>query len=61
MIDNKDKQILNMLQDNCRMSNAEIARRMNMAPSAILERVRNGNFSMYVGTHRSPVRYRGSK
>ena len=40
MIDNKDKQILNMLQDNCRMSNAEIARRMNMAPSAILERVR---------------------
>jgi len=40
MIDMKDKEILNMLQNNCRISNAEIARRMNMAPSAILERVR---------------------
>ncbi len=40
MIDKKDKQILNILQENCRLSNAEIARRMNMVPSAILERVR---------------------
>jgi Lrp/AsnC family leucine-responsive transcriptional regulator len=40
MIDSKDKQILNILMENCRVSNAEIARQMNMAPSAILERVR---------------------
>lgn len=40
MIDRKDRKILNILQINCRVSNAEIARQMNMAPSAILERVR---------------------
>ena len=40
MIDGKDKLILNILQKNCRISNAEIARQVNMAPSAILERVR---------------------
>jgi Lrp/AsnC family transcriptional regulator, leucine-responsive regulatory protein len=40
MIDSKDQQILNILMENCRVSNAEIARQMNMAPSAILERVR---------------------
>ena len=40
MIDTKDRLILNILQNNCRVSNAEIARKMNMAPSAILERVR---------------------
>ncbi|WP_028575285.1 Lrp/AsnC family transcriptional regulator [Desulfonatronovibrio hydrogenovorans] len=40
MIDEKDKRILKLLQKNSRISNAEIARRMNMAPSAILERIR---------------------
>ncbi|MFW5730573.1 MAG: Lrp/AsnC family transcriptional regulator [Desulfonatronovibrionaceae bacterium] len=40
MIDEKDAVILNLLQENCRISNAEMARQMGMAPSAVLERVR---------------------
>jgi Lrp/AsnC family leucine-responsive transcriptional regulator len=40
MIDNIDREILNILQQNARTSNAEIARQVGMAPSAILERVR---------------------
>lgn len=35
-----DRQILAILQDNARISNAEIARQVGMAPSAVLERVR---------------------
>lgn len=35
-----DRQILAILQDNARTSNAEIARQVGMAPSAVLERVR---------------------
>src|SRR5205085_4963713 len=34
------KQILKILQENARTTNAEIARQVGMAPSAILERVR---------------------
>jgi len=40
MIDEIDKKILNILQKNARISNAEIARRVGMAPSGILERMR---------------------
>lgn len=40
MIDDMDRRILSMLQANARVSNAEIARQVEMAPSAILERVR---------------------
>src|SRR4051812_31623344 len=40
MIDDKDREILAMLQQNARISNAEIARQVGMAPSAILERIR---------------------
>lgn len=40
MIDDVDIQILTILQDNARISNAEIARQVGMAPSAILERIR---------------------
>ena len=40
MIDNIDREILNILQQNARTSNAEIARQVGMAPSAILERIR---------------------
>ncbi|GAB6886755.1 Lrp/AsnC family transcriptional regulator [Desulfothermus okinawensis JCM 13304] len=40
MIDEIDKKILNLLQNNARISNAEIARRINMAPSGVLERIR---------------------
>jgi Lrp/AsnC family leucine-responsive transcriptional regulator len=40
MIDDIDRQILNILQQNARTSNAEIARQVDMAPSAVLERIR---------------------
>jgi Lrp/AsnC family leucine-responsive transcriptional regulator len=40
MIDTTDREILKILQLNARVSNAEIARQVGMAPSAILERIR---------------------
>jgi Lrp/AsnC family leucine-responsive transcriptional regulator len=39
-IDPTDRAILQILQTNARTSNAEIARRLGMAPSAVLERIR---------------------
>jgi len=40
MFDAVDRRILSLLQENARISNAEIARVLDMAPSAILERIR---------------------
>ena len=40
MINKIDTQILNILQENSRISNAEIARKIKMAPSAVLERIK---------------------
>jgi len=40
MFDETDAIILSILQENARIPNAEIARRVEMAPSAVLERVR---------------------
>ncbi|MES9997462.1 winged helix-turn-helix transcriptional regulator [Desulfovibrio aminophilus] len=40
MIDGIDRNILMILQGDGRVSNAEIARRVGMAPSAVLERIR---------------------
>lgn len=39
-IDDTDLRILALLQDNARVSNAEIARQVGLAPSATLERLR---------------------
>ncbi len=39
-IDATDREILAILQENARTTNADIARRVNMAPSAVLERIR---------------------
>lgn len=39
-IDDLDLKILNILQDDGKVSNAEIARKVGKAPSAVLERVR---------------------
>lgn len=39
-IDNVDRKILDILQKNARISNVELARRLDFAPSGILERVR---------------------
>ena len=40
MIDEIDAQILTIIQQNARITNADIARQVEMAPSAVLERVR---------------------
>ena len=40
MIDKLDASILSILQENARTSNAAIARRVGLAPSAVLERIR---------------------
>jgi len=39
-IDNIDHQILEILQKKARVPNAEVARQVGMAPSAVLERIR---------------------
>ncbi|MGN6619214.1 MAG: Lrp/AsnC family transcriptional regulator [Ilyomonas sp.] len=39
-LDNIDIQILKLMQTNARISNAELARELSMAPSAVLERVK---------------------
>lgn len=40
MIDTTDEQILNILQKEARVSNVDIARQVDLAPSAVLERIR---------------------
>jgi Lrp/AsnC family transcriptional regulator, leucine-responsive regulatory protein len=40
MFDNLDIQILNILQSNARVSQADVARAVGLAPSAVLERLR---------------------
>jgi Lrp/AsnC family leucine-responsive transcriptional regulator len=40
MIDQSDRIILTILQQNARTSNAEIARQVGLAPSAVFERIR---------------------
>ena len=40
MLDLVDRQILGLLQDNARIPQAEIARTVGLAPSAVLERLR---------------------
>src|SRR6185369_2930386 len=40
MINDIDRQILNILQHDARIANSEIARQVGLAPSAVLERIR---------------------
>ena len=40
MINDIDKKILNIIQQDARVANAEIARQVGLAPSAVLERIR---------------------
>lgn len=41
MLDSIDRKIITLLSDNARMSYAEIAREINLSPSAVRERVQN--------------------
>ena len=40
MIDSKSIEILNILRETARIANVDVARRVGMAPSAVLERIR---------------------
>ncbi|HRH50551.1 MAG TPA: Lrp/AsnC family transcriptional regulator [Panacibacter sp.] len=40
LLDNVDLQILELMQSNARISNSDLAKEVNMAPSAVLERVK---------------------
>ncbi|THB79269.1 MAG: Lrp/AsnC family transcriptional regulator [Desulfobulbaceae bacterium] len=40
MLDETDSRILNIIQTEGRLSNAELARQLNLAPSGVLERVK---------------------
>ena len=40
ILDEKDRQILSIIQKNARIPNVQLARRLQMAPSGVLERVR---------------------
>jgi Lrp/AsnC family leucine-responsive transcriptional regulator len=40
MIDSKSLKILNILREQARISNVDVARQVGMAPSAVLERIR---------------------
>lgn len=48
MIDEINRKILIMLQDNARISNAEIARQVGLTPSATLERIRKLEAEGYI-------------
>lgn len=39
-MDNTDLQILQLMQENARISNVDMAKKLDMAPSAVLERVK---------------------
>ncbi len=40
MIDDRDKKLLNILQNNGRITNAELANKIKMAPSAVYSRIK---------------------
>lgn len=47
-MDDIDLKILQLLQQNARIANAEIARRVDMAPSAVLERIKKLEDKKYI-------------
>src|SRR5437879_4043791 len=40
VLDNTDMHILQLMQENARISNVDMAKKLDMAPSAVLERVK---------------------
>jgi Lrp/AsnC family leucine-responsive transcriptional regulator len=55
MIDTVDRNILHILQKDARTSNADIARKLKMAPSGILARVRKLEASGVIERHETRV------
>lgn len=53
MLDNINLQILDILQNDARISNAEIARQVGLTPSATLERIRKLEANGYINAYRA--------
>ncbi len=53
-----DIKILNILRDNAKISNADLARLMSMAPSAVLERVRKLERNGYISGYETRLDYK---
>ena len=50
-MDNVDRKIMNIIQENAKISNIDIARNLGMAPSSILERIRRLERRGYVKSY----------
>ena len=57
-MDTTDKNILNIMQEDARISNAELARRLGMAPSGILERVKKLESSGVIERYETRVNHK---
>lgn len=55
-LDSTDLQILSLLQADARLSNAELARQLGMAPSAMLERVKKLEQNNVIGSYHARIR-----
>jgi len=47
-LDSKDKHLLEELQENSRITNAELAKRIGLSPSSTLERVKKLEVSGFI-------------
>ena len=55
MVDNVDKIILKALQENARISNADLARKAELSPSAILTRVKRLEEQGYISAYATRI------
>lgn len=58
MLDETDKDILRILQKNARISNVEIARKLKLAPSAVLKRIRSLETGGIIAGYETKIDYR---
>ena len=57
-MDNVDRKIMNIIQENAKISNIDIARNLGMAPSSILERIRRLERRGYVKSYEARLDHR---
>lgn len=57
-MDNVDCKIMNIIQENAKISNIDIARNLGMAPSSILERIRRLERRGYVKSYEARLDHR---
>ena len=57
-MDNVDRKIMNIIQENAKISNIDIARNLGMAPSSIVERIRRLERRGYVKSYEARLDHR---